>query len=71
MKFNGKRNCKHSLSLLLSIENTVQHNYAKFRCGVIPNKMETCRFCINHIPVNKIPCEYCECVNYVNYFLKL
>ena len=36
--------------------------FAKFKCGVAPNKIETCRYGINRIPVNKRLCESCESV---------
>ena len=36
--------------------------YAKFRCGVAPIKIKTCRYGINRIPVNERICESCESV---------
>ena len=47
------------MSLLLFLRNTFQH-YAKFRCGVEPTKIETCRYGINRIPVNERLYESCE-----------
>ena len=48
--------------VLLFLRNTVQHNYAKFRCGVTPIEIETCRYGINRIPVKERLCESCESV---------
>ena len=34
--------------------------YAKFRCGVAPLKIETCRYGLNRIPVEDRVCEECN-----------
>ena len=36
--------------------------YAKFRCGVAPIKIETCRYGLNRVPVNERLCETCNLV---------
>ena len=36
--------------------------YAKFRCGVAPLKIETCRYGLNRIPVAERLCESCQVV---------
>ena len=34
--------------------------YAKFRCGVAPIKIETCRYGLNRLPVDQRLCESCN-----------
>ena len=36
--------------------------YAKFRCGVAPINIETCRYGLNRVPVNERLCETCNLV---------
>ena len=36
--------------------------YAKFRCGVAPIKLETCRCGLNRMPVDQRLCESCNVV---------
>ena len=36
--------------------------YAKFRCGVAPIKLETCRYGLNRMPVDQRLCESCNVV---------
>ena len=36
--------------------------YAKFRCGVAPIKIETCRYGLNRLPVEQRVCEECQVV---------
>ena len=36
--------------------------YAKFRCGVAPIKIETCRYGLNRVPVDQRVCETCNVV---------
>ena len=36
--------------------------YAKFRCGVAPIKLETCRYGLNRMPVHQRLCESCNVV---------
>ncbi len=36
--------------------------YAKFRCGVAPLKIETCRYGLNRLPVEQRVCEECDLV---------
>ena len=36
--------------------------YAKFRCGVTPIKIETCRYGLNRLPVEQRVCEECQVV---------
>ena len=36
--------------------------YAKFRCGVAPIKIETCRYGLNRVPVEQRVCETCNIV---------
>ena len=36
--------------------------YAKFRCGVAPIKLETCRYGLNRIPVDQRLCKSCNIV---------
>ena len=51
----------HMLKLLLQ-RIIVLHNYAKFRFGVAPLKIETCRYGLNRIPVEERLCESCQVV---------
>ena len=39
-----------------------QSAYAKFRCGVAPIKLETCRYGLNRMPVDQRLCESCNLV---------
>ena len=36
--------------------------YAKFRCGVAPIKIETCRYGLNQFPADQRVCEICNVV---------
>ena len=36
--------------------------YAKFRCGVAPIKIETCRYGLNRLPVDERLCERCHII---------
>ena len=36
--------------------------YSKFRCGVAPIKLETCRYGLNRLPVAERVCETCDVV---------
>ena len=38
----------------ITVPKKYRSAYAKFRCGVAPIKIETCRYGINCIPVNPI-----------------
>ena len=49
----------HMLKLLLQRNRSA---YAKFRCGVAPLKIETCRYGLNRIPVEERLCESCKVV---------
>ena len=46
----------------ITVSKKYSSAYAKFRCGVAPIKMETCRYGINCISVNERLCESCESV---------
>ena len=46
--------------ICITVPKKYRSAYAKFRCGVAPIKIETCRYGINRIPVNERLCEYCE-----------
>ena len=46
----------------ITVPKNYSSAYAKFRCGVAPIKMKTCRYGINRIPVNERLCESCESV---------
>ena len=46
----------------ITVPKKYRSAYAKFRCGVAPIKIETCRYGINRIPVNERLCESCESV---------
>ena len=46
----------------ITVPKIYRSAYAKFRCGVAPIKIETCRYGINRIPVNERLCESCESV---------
>ena len=37
----------------ITVPKKYRSAYAKFRCGVAPIKIETCRYGINRIPVNE------------------
>ena len=39
------------------------HRCAKFRCGVAPIKLETCRYGLNHIPVDQRLYKTCNAVD--------
>ena len=36
--------------------------YAKFRCGVAPIKIETCRYGLNKVPVEQSLCDECNLI---------
>ena len=36
--------------------------YAKFRCGVAPIKIESCRYCLNRVPVEQRLCDECNLI---------
>ena len=36
--------------------------YAKFRCGVAPIKIETCRYGLNRVPVEQRLCNECNLI---------
>ena len=46
----------------ITVPEKYRSAYAKFRCGVAPIKIETCRYGINRIPVNERLCESCDSV---------
>ena len=41
-----------------------QSAYAKYRCGVAPIKLETCRYGLNRMPVDQRLCESCNVVEH-------
>ena len=45
--------------------------YAKFRCGVAPIKIETCRYGLNRVPVDQRVCETCNVVEDQFYVMML
>ena len=46
----------------ITVAKKYRSAYARFRCGVAPIKIETCRYGINRIPVNERLCESCASV---------
>ena len=59
-------NFKHSYStepyVKIVTSNKYRSAYAKFRCGVAPLKIETCRYGLNRVPVEERLCESCQVV---------
>ena len=60
------KNFKHSYStepyVKIVTSNKYRSAYAKFRCGVAPLKIETCRYGLNRVPVEERLCESCQVV---------
>ena len=44
------------------IQKKYRSAYAKFRCGLAPIKLESCRYGLNHVPVDQRLCEECNVV---------
>ena len=49
-------------SLLKKTTKKYRSAYAKFRCGVASNKIKTCRYGLNRVPVNERLCKTCNLV---------
>ena len=65
-KLRTYRKFKHSYStepyVKIITSKIYRSAYAKFRCGVAPLKIETCRYGLNRIPVEERLCESCQVV---------
>ena len=65
-KLRTYRKFKHSYStepyVKIITSKKYRSAYAKFRCGVAPLKIETCRYGLNRIPVEERLCESCQVV---------
>jgi len=63
-KLRTYRKFKHSYStepyVCIITQKKYRSAYAKFRCGVAPIKIETCRYGLNRIPVAERLCETCN-----------
>ena len=54
--------CHKAICIYYKSEKKYRSAYAKFRCGVAPIKIETCRYDLQRVPVEQRFCETCHVV---------